>query len=685
MSKVVGCDVGGTFTDLITLDESLGTVQIAKVPTTVDNQAVGVLAAIETAEADPREFEVIVHGTTTATNALLERKIARCGLITTRGFRDVLELGRRTRPNPYGMHGQFHPLVPRARRLEVTERMDAFGDVVTPLDEPGLREAIGELLAADCESLIIHFLHAYANPAHERRAAEIASELWPNSNITLSSDVLPNFREFERGVAAAVNASVRPVIGRYLSRLSQELESRGYQRDLLVMQGNGGTVSSRVVSDRAINTVMSGPASGVIAAAFTGKGCGYPNIITYDMGGTSSDVGLVQGGIPEVSSERELEYGMPIQVPMVDVHSIGAGGGSIAYIDDAGILQVGPRSAGATPGPICYGRGGIEPTITDANLVLGRLNPDTLLAVDPDLSLEKVSQRIHEVVGEPLGLDTTDAAAAILEVANHRMAGAIRLVSLGRGYDPRDFALFAFGGAGPLHAVALAKELAIPKVLIPARPGITNAIGCVVADVRHDFVSSVNRRLSDVDMTRIRQTFEAQVESGKRALAQEQVSIEALTVVHSAEMQFEGQSHMLKVAIPAADASREVIQQAFEEVYFTRFKLRLPEIRAVLVTLHTGVIGRRKPVSLAALMPASARGDSVESARAGARKVWFGTWMNTPVYARERLPLGAELAGPAIIEQLDTTIVVEPNNKLVIDDIGNLVMSVPSAWQDTGE
>ena len=684
MGKIVGCDVGGTFTDLISLDENGGEVRIAKVPTTAENQALGVLAAIHAAGAAPQELDLIVHGTTTATNALLERKIARCGLITTRGFRDVLELGRRTRPHAYGMHGQFHPLIPRHLRLEVAERLNARGEVLVPLDEDAVREAGRELAAKGCESLVIHFLHSYANPEHERRAGLAAAEVWPNRYITLGSDILANYREFERGVAAAVNASVQPVIARYLSRLSDELAAQNYTRELLVMQGNGGTVSARIVIERSINTVMSGPASGVIAAAFTGERSGFPNIITYGMGGTSSDVGLVQNGIPEVSSERELEYGMPIHVPMVDVHSIGAGGGSIAYIDDAGILQVGPESAGATPGPICYGRGGTAPTITDANLVLGRLNPTTLLAVDPELSVERVRASIEKTIGHPLGLDADQAAAAILRVANHRMAGAVRLVSLGRGYDPRDFVLFAFGGAGPLHGVALAKELAIPTVLIPARPGITNATGCLVADVRHDFVGSVNQRLADLDMSTLVRTLEDQIASGKAALERERIPIQELVVVHSAQMQFEGQSHMLKVPITSSDISRETLQSAFEEIYFKRFKLRLPQVRSVLVTLHTGVIGRRQPVSIDSLMDATARASTTEGACTGERPVWFDGWVNTSVYARERLPLQAAFTGPAIIEQLDTTIVVEPNNTLRVDAVGNLVLSVPSAWQDRG-
>ncbi len=682
MSKVIGCDVGGTFTDLILLDEAAGEVRIAKVPTTPDNQAIGVMQAVAAAGAECRDLSLLVHGTTTTTNALLEKKIALCGLITTAGFRDVLELGRRTRPNAYGLIGSFEPLVSREYRLEVDERMDAGGNVVTPLDEDGVRRAARQLADQGCESLIIHFLHAYANDAHERRAAELAAEVWPNGHITVGSAVLAEFREYERGVAASVNAAVQPVLARYLARLRKELMDGGYDRDLLVMQGNGGTVSSAIVADSAINTVMSGPASGVMAAAYTGARIGFQHIVTYDMGGTSSDVGLIQDGIPATSSELQLEYGMPIHVPMVDVHTIGAGGGSIAFINDAGMLQVGPRSAGAVPGPICYGKGGEEPTITDANLVLGRLNPEAMLAVDSSVSMARLRQCLVDTVGAPLDLDAEAAAAAILQIANDRMAGAIRMVSLARGHDPRDFALFAFGGAGPLHATAMAAELAIPKVLIPARPGITNAIGCVVADVRHDYVNTVNQAMADVDMDRVHQILAAQIAEGRATILGEGVEVEDEVLVHAAEMQFQGQSHMLRIPLDSAVVGRDAIQAAFEEAYFNRFSLQLPEIRAVLVTLHTAVIGRRREVALASLMDPAIRAADVAGAQRGSRQIWFqGGWQETPVIARDALPIGARFTGPAVLEQLDTTIIIEPGNEVMVDDAANLVIDVAPAFR----
>ncbi|MBS0518503.1 MAG: hydantoinase/oxoprolinase family protein [Proteobacteria bacterium] len=672
----VGIDVGGTFTDLLAIDTASGAVKLAKVPTTVDNQAIGFMAALHSAGLEPAALQAIVHGTTTTTNAVLERKIAKVGLITTRGFRDVLELGRRTRPQPYGLRGTFHPVIEREVRLEVPERMDADGKVLVPLDEAAVAEAARKLLAAGCEAVVIHFLHSYINPAHEKRAAEIVRALWPNAYVTAGHAILSEYREFERGVTAAVNAAVQPVLDRYLSRLRTELAAKGFDRDLLVMQGNGGTISSQLIAEAAVNTVMSGPASGVMAAAYTGRVSGQPNLITYDMGGTSTDVGLIEEAVPQVSGELELEYAMPIHVPMVDVHTIGAGGGSIASVDASGMLRVGPESAGARPGPICYGRGGTEPTITDANLVLGRLNPDRLLGVDHPVTLDQVRGLIEEKVGRRLGLDAEAAAAAILRIANDRMAGAIRLVSLSRGHDPRDFALFAFGGAGPLHASALARELAIPTVLVPARPGITNALGCVVADLRHDFVRTVNKPLSAIDDALIAAIYAEQAKEGEATIRREGVPVQELRAIHSADMQFQGQSHILSVSVERPDIGVEGLRKAFATAYFRRFGIELPEIPPVLVNLHTAVIGVRPHIDLGVLA-ASERAPTLKAAQVGERRVWFADgWRQTPVYARDRLPLDAVFEGPAILEQLDCTTVVEPGDTVRQDKLGNLLINV---------
>lgn len=674
--RIAGVDVGGTFTDLILLDRD-NQVTLGKTPTTPENQAFGVLNALRQSKVDIASLDVIVHGTTTTTNAVLERKLAKTGLITTQGFRDILELGRRTRPQPYGMTGVFQPIIPRDLRLEVPERMDAAGEVLVPLDKNALRDAVQALLAKDCQALVIHFLHAYANPDHERRAADIARKIWPNNYITMGHALLSEYREYERGVTAAVNASVQPVLHRYLERLQTELAAAGFKRDLLVVNGNGGMVSAKNAPRESAKTVMSGPASGVMAAAYTAKRAGFSEIITYDMGGTSSDVAVIRGGVPAVSHELEIEYAMPVHLPMVDVRTIGAGGGSIAFVDDAGLLQVGPESAGADPGPICYGRGGKLPTISDANLVLGRLNSEKLLAVDNPVSLDDIRGIIEERIGKPLGLNADEAAGAILTIANTKMAGAMRMVSVSKGHDPRGFALFAFGGAGPLHASALAAELGIPKLLIPARPGITNALGCVVADLRHDFVNTLNRPVDAVDMTEVSAIFQDQIEKGRALIDTEPVNIDGIDIIHTADMQFIGQTHLLTVSVPSADIDRPVLQALFEKAYLDRFHVELPEIRANLVNLNTAVIGRRPPIDLTRLIAREARVPLLDSARVEVRSVWFdGAWIETPIYWRDFLPIDAAFKGPAIIEQMDTTTVVEPHQQVTSDVDGNLIITV---------
>ena len=591
MTQIIGVDVGGTFTDLISFDVNSDTVRIAKVLSTPENQAFGVMKALETAETNLPSVETLIHGTTVTTNALLERKISRVGLITTRGFRDVLELGRRTRPKPYGMTGIFECIIPREFRLEVKERIDSDGEIIEPLNKNDVTKAIKQLVENGIESLVIHFLHSYKNDIHEQIASDIAKDLWPNSFITRGSELVTEFREYERGTTAAINAAIQPVLHNYIQRLQQQLKEDKYSKDLLVMQGNGGTVSSSIVSDEAVKTVMSGPASGVMAAAYTSTQCGFGHVVTYDMGGTSCDVGLIVDGIPQVTSELEIEYAMPIHVPMVDVHTIGAGGGSLAWVNDAGLLQVGPESAGAQPGPICYGRGGTKPTIPDANLILGRLNPESLLSVENPVSIETVQNKVIDDVGRDLGFKgMEETASAIIRIANMNMAGALRLVSLARGYDPRDFVLFAFGGAGPLHAVSLAAELGIPKVLVPMRPGITNAVGCVVADVRHDYVNSINVPLAQANMNQVHEIFKLQIKAGKEMIASEGIDIDEIVIIHHVDMQFQGQTHILNFPIQDPRVSRNALQLLFEKAYLKRFNVELPEIRAVLVNLNTSVI-----------------------------------------------------------------------------------------------
>jgi len=675
MAWQIGVDVGGTFTDLLALDPKDGVFRVAKVPSTPEDQSVGFVDGLAVLEIDLAAVAALVHGTTVATNAVLERKGARCGLITTSGFRDVLELGRRTRPNPYGMTGSFEALIPRDLRAEVPERIDAAGRVLTPLDEAAVRQEMHRLRERGAEALVIHFIHSYANPAHEQRCGEIAREIWPNRFVTLGSDILREVREFERGSTAALNGYVQPIVSRYLGRLSQNLRNAGLSNELLVMQGNGGMMAASTAIDLAVHTVLSGPAAGAIAAARIGVQAGHPNLVTCDMGGTSFDVSLIAAGEPALSAEKDIAYGVPLRVPLVDIHTIGAGGGSIAGITRAGLLQVGPESAGARPGPIAYDRGGTAVTVTDANLVLGRLNPDRLTGVGAGAPMEKITAALEAQIGAPLGLDAIAAAAAVLAVTTNQLAHAIRLVSVEKGHDPRDFALFAFGGAGPLHAIEIACELGIPTVLVPRFPGITSGLGCVLAPVRHDFVQSIGQPLADAPTAQIEARFADQAAAGRQLLEEDGVPLAEIVVRHEVDLLFRGQSHVFRVPVTPPGFDPRAVLADFIERYKARFDIELPEMTAMLVNLRTTVIGQRSPLDLAIFAPANDGSKAPQPS--GVRQVRFdGRWFDTAIFDRASLGGGARLAGPAIVEQPDTTVVIDPGATAVVDALGNLVISV---------
>ena len=675
--NVLGIDVGGTFTDLIYVDKENNIIEFAKVPTSPENQAFGVMNAIKKAKLKLDKVKLIVHGTTTTTNALLERKLSKTGLITTSGFKDVLELGRRTRPNSYGMHGKFVPIISRDLRYEVSERIDAKGNIIKVLSEIELKKAAKELLKLGCESVVIHFLHSYANNSHELRAQEIISEFWPNNYITMGHSLLSENREYERGVTAAINASVQPILEKYLGRLENELSIANYKNELLVMNGNGGTISSKMVVNEAAKTVMSGPASGVIAAAHTGQSSGIKNIITYDMGGTSTDVALIIGNQPSVSSDLEVEYGMPVHVPMVDVRTVGAGGGSIAKLNLAGLLEVGPESAGSIPGPICYGNGGTTPTISDANLLLGRLNISKIISDTKKVTIDNIKDIFYEKLSKNLFLDEIKTAEAVIKIANTKMAGAIRMVSISLGVDPRDFTLFAFGGAGPLHASSLAKELGIPKVLIPARPGITNALGCVVADLRQDFTKTLNIPLDKLYIKNLHSIFDEQEKRGVELIKKQGLELTSISSSFSVDMQFIGQTHILRINLPNSNPDLEYLQKSFEKSYLNRFKVRLPEIKANIVNVNTTVQGHKIPFDISLLNNKLDKRLVLDDALIEYRKVYFkDKFINTPIYSRDRMPFEFEIKGPAIIEQMDTTTLIEPEDRAFGDNLGNMFIEV---------
>jgi len=678
---VVGVDVGGTFTDLFFLDEAAGTCGVAKVPSTRPDQSEGIRGGIAEGGVELGAIGTIVHGTTVGTNALLERNGARTGVITTRGFRDVLEMRRRDRPQTWGLWGSFDPVVPRDLRLEVDERVLADGSVHTPVDPEAVKAAARTLLERGAESVCVFFVNAYANDANEKIALETVKQVWPNPHVTASSVILPEIREFERGSTASLNAYLQPPVGNYLERLENGLREGGFGGQVLIVQSNGGVMSAEVARALPVRTALSGPAAGVIAGAYIAAAAGEPNIITCDMGGTSFDVSLVAGGESALSAQTSIDFGMVVRTPMIEITTIGAGGGSIASVDRGGLLQVGPESAGSDPGPVCYGHGNTRPTVTDANVVLGRINADRPIGgklARLDVEAAKEAIRVH--VADPLGLDVMQAAEAIVRVANAKMAGAIRLVSIERGHDPKSFTAMPFGGGGALHTGALIKEVGLARALVPRYPGVTSALGCVIADMRHDRVQTINTLLDALDIAALNATVTEIVAEAEGLLSGADVAFEGIERQVEFDMLYLGQTHT--VSVPVAGAMEDgraaldiaKIRAAFEETYRATYGSLLEDIGIRVMNLRVAVIGKRPKFDLALLAPAE--GGSVEASRIGERKIWFdGQWWDSPVYDRLSLPVGAEIPGPAVLEQADTTILVDPDLQGTVDSYGNFTIA----------
>ena len=683
---IVGVDVGGTFTDLFVLNETDGSAHIVKVPSTRGEEARGFMNGVmrvsevtqAAAQGAASALATIVHGTTVGTNALLERKIARTGILTTRGFRDVLEMRRRDRPQTWGLRGSFEPVVPRHLRLEVDERVLADGTLHTPVDLDQVRAQARQLLDAGCEAICVFFIHAYANDANERAAVQAVRELWPNPYVTAASEVLPEIREFERCSTATLNASLQPVVGSYLSRLEDDLRREGFSGELLIVQSNGGVMSRQTACDVPVRTALSGPAAGVIACAAVARASGYPNVITGDMGGTSFDVSLVAQGQASLTAQTAVEFGLVVRSPMIQIETIGAGGGSIASVDASGMLQVGPQSAGSIPGPACYGRGNTRPTVTDANVLLGRIAASRPLGGGLLQALDEAAARraIEEHVAKPLGLDVMAAAEAILTVANAKMAGAIRVVSIEKGHDPRQFAYMPFGGGGALHVCAMMREVGVTTGIVPRYPGVTSALGCVMADMRHDAVQTLNQSLVDVDLTQLSQRIDTLAQSCQQRLDSAGVHFERIDEQISLDMLYLGQTHTLQVPLTRAQLNHAGIQAAFEQAYQDAFGrlLRGPVIR--VMNLRYARIGVRPKFDLAVLAPK----DTSQPAPLGTQQVFHqGRWWDAVRHARLSLPVGSEVAGPAILEQPDTTVWLEPGFVARTDALGNLLIERSAA------
>ena len=626
------------------------------------------------------DIATVVHGTTVGTNALLERKGAPVGVITTPGFRDALEMRRRDRPRTWGLRGNFTPIVPRDRRLEVPERTLADGTVLEPLEEAALRTAVETLKAAGAEALALIFINAYANPENEAKAKAIAASLWPNAYVNASSEILPEIREFERSSTTALNAYLQPVVSRYLERLQGGLDERGFAGEILIVQSNGGVMTLETAGRLPVRTALSGPAAGVIAAAHIAKTAGFPNVITCDMGGTSFDVSLVAGGESALAAETSVDFGLVIRTPMVEITTIGAGGGSIAWVDGGGLLQIGPDSAGSVPGPACYGLGNDRPTVTDANLLLGRINADRPIGGKlARLDVEAARLALETHVGRPLGLDPVAAAEAVIRVANARMAGAIRLVSIEKGHDPKHFAAMPFGGGGALHTGALIKDVGLASAIVPRYPGVTSAIGCTLADLRHDSVQTINALLDELDLDNLAAVATEKLRSGEALARRAGVALDRVESVIELDMLYLGQTH--SVAVPIATLpegapfhpERTAIRDAFEERYREVYGRLLDGIPIRIMNLRLSSIGRRPRFDLAVLAP-TAKGDAATALREHRQVHFDGNWHETAIYDRLALPVGAAISGPAILEQPDTTILVEPDLTAETDALGNTII-----------
>ncbi|ELZ04090.1 5-oxoprolinase [Natrialba chahannaoensis JCM 10990] len=670
-----GVDIGGTFTDVIVFDEETGEIEIEKTPSTPANPAEGVINGLTKADTGIDELEFFSHGSTVGTNALIERELPRIGLITTEGFRDVHEIRDATKEDLWDAYQDVaDPYVKRRDRLEVPERIDYAGTVVEPLDEDAVRDVVRIFEKRGIDTIAISLINAYVNGEHEQRVEEIVAEEYPEAFVCSSHEILPEMFEHERTSTTVINAALVPVVRDYLTDLADQLADRGYDGDVLAMHSGGGVMTTEAIAYYAARIANSGPTAGAIAGRYIAQQCGFENAIGFDMGGTSADVSLTHEGEIEMTDEWAVEYGYPIMFPSTDIETIGAGGGSIAWIDDGGSLRVGPRSQGADPGPACYLRGGDKPTTTDANVVLGWVDPDQFLGGDMDATAEPARDVIRRDIAEPLGLELTEAASAIEQITVANMCNAVRLVSTSKGYDPRDFALVAFGGAGPLHAAHVAREMNIPNVIIPPYPGINSALGCLLVDVEHDLSQTFIADASDDVVADIESAFEEMEDEIHERLDEEGVDESDIQLEHEIKMRYTGQWRSLEVSCSRPIESMAAIRSQFHSQHEQTYAYSDTEQSVEIYGLH--VTGRgvvEKPA-----FPEIGDG-SADGAQRTTREAYFdseGEFVETAVYDRGELGAGASFEGPAIIEQMDSTVVVPPNATAEVEQTGNIILRV---------
>ena len=674
----VATDIGGTFTDLVAVDDQGKTI-LTKSHTTPPNFEEGVIKVIQKSGVCPQEIKDFIHGTTTIINALTERKGAKTAMITTKGFRDVLEIARCNRPDLFNMvFAKPRPFIPRYLRKEVEERVSFDGKIVTPLNEDDIRTAVEYFKKEKVEAIAVCYINSYANDEHEKRTVELIRKLWPEVFVTSSIEVTKEWREYERTSTIALNSYVMPVASSYIDNLDRRLKEAGCHAKEYIMQSNGGTTTFEQAKQTPINMVESGPVAGVYGSAILGKMIGERNIIAFDVGGTTAKCSLIDNGEVKVTTEYRIERtesyaGYPIMAPVVDIVEIGNGGGSIAWIDEAGSLKVGPQSAGAVPGPVAYGIGGTEPTTTDACLVTGRLSAENF---DNQVDMDAVRAAIQEKVGDAFGMDTDEAAMSILRVAEANMYNALKLISVRRGYDPRDFTMVAFGGGGPMHCAYLAKELNIRKVIVPIAAPVFSAWGMLMTDVRHDYIQTNIRRMNEVSAEELNDMWEGLLSQAQEQSEKEDIPKENIVCNYIADMRYMGQEHTVKVNVPPipwSEETKEEIIQRFHDTHEHFYTFRLTDTPTEIVNLHLVAYGRLTKPELAKIPPQEG---PVEDAKKEIRKVYFAEdgWMDTPVYLREKLGRGAVLDGPVIVEEAAASAVAAKGQRITVDDYGNLII-----------
>jgi N-methylhydantoinase A len=689
-----GVDIGGTFTDLLLLDEHTGEMIIGKILTTPGDPSVAVIQGLQALLAerqlDPAAIAATIHGTTLITNAIIERKGAKTGLITTQGFRDALEIGREKRYDIYDIFLENpQPLVPRALRREVAERLDETGHVLMPLNRMEVLDLVQDLLGHGVEALAVVLLHSFRNPAHERIIREVIESEFPSLTLSLSSDVMPEIREFERTSTTVANVYVKPIAHRYLHKLRAEVQQLGFRGDLYIMLSNGGITTCETASEYPIRLIESGPAAGALAASFYSQLKGLDHVISFDMGGTTAKICVIDQGQPMVTTEFEVARvyrfkkgsGLPVKVPVIEMIEIGAGGGSIARIDELGLLKVGPDSAGADPGPACYGLGGGEPTVTDADLVLGYLDPEYFLGGKMRLDRARAEEAIRKQIAEPLGVDLTRAAWGIHHVVNENMANAARIHLVERGRDQRRYSLIAFGGAGPVHAYRVAEKLKLQHVICPPAAGVTSAFGFLVAPMAFDFVQTYLTTLRGIDFAHLNTIFAEMETRGRALLRQAGVPEDAITVTRSADMRYLHQGFEINVPVPPGRLSADDtprLQENFDHAYERMYKRLNPDVDVEGLNWRVIVTGPRPTIQLA---PAAGLQAPVEAARKGERQAFFpetSGYLECPVYDRYQLAPGMVLRGPAIIEERESTVVVGPGARVEVDAYQNVVSWLPA-------